>query len=105
MFKRTTGILIAMLLLAATSQAQRREMQKSVIRGDTLYTLLPPGGIPAIFSPEFLTVAEADSVYYDDEPLIVVADGNVAKGYSTWFLDGHEIVNDYINGSAITVTW
>ena len=61
--------------------------------------------IPAIFDPQFVSIAEAESLYYDNEPLIVVADGDKAKAYSIWYLDQHEIVNDYINGKAITVTW
>ena len=73
--------------------------------GHTMYTLLKPGDIPAIFDPAFISIAEAESLYYDNEPLIVVADGNKAKAYSIWHLDQHEIVNDYINGKAITVTW
>ena len=50
-------------------------------------------------------MAEADEYYIDEEPLLVVVDGGEARAYSTWHLDNHEIVNDYINGKAITVTW
>ena len=75
------------------------------IGGHTMYTLLKPGDIPAIFEPEFIDFSRADSFYYADEPLIVVVEGAEARGYSIWHLDRHEIVNDYINGRAITVTW
>lgn len=98
-------IAIAFLLLPALLLAQRPEPEKTEIKGHTMYTLMPPGGIPAIFEPEFITTAEADSSYYPNEPLIAVIDGGEAKAYSTWHLDHHEIVNDYINGKAITVTW
>jgi len=91
--------------LSLPGYAQRREPKKTEIRGETMYTLMPPGGIPAIFEPEFISIKEAEPLYYPEEPLLVVADGDVAKGYSTWHLDHHEIVNDYINGKAITVTW
>ena len=70
-----------------------------------MYTLLEPGGIPAIFEPEFVSVSEAESNYYPDEPLLVVVRGDDARGYSTWHLDRHEIVNEQINGAAIAVTW
>lgn len=92
-------------MLAQFALAQRKEPEKREVRGHTMYTLLEPGDIPAIFEPEFITIAEADSMYYDREPLIVVTSGDETKGYSTWHLDHHEIVNDYINGTAITVTW
>ncbi len=85
--------------------AQRPQPKKTEILGHTMYTLLKPGDIPAIFDPQFISTTEAESLYYDDEPLIVVTDGSKAKAYSIWHLDQHEVVNDYINGKAITVTW
>ena len=93
------------LLLASPTAAQRPEPKKTEVHGHTMYTLMEPGGIPAIFEPTFLPVAQADSLYYSDEPMIAVVDGSEAKAYSIWHLDQHEIVNDYINGKAITVTW
>lgn len=94
-----------LLLPALTALAQRPEPEKTEIDGHTMYTLMKPGGIPAIFDPQFISAGEADSFYYEDEPLMVVTSGNETKGYSTWHLDNHEIVNDYIDGTAITVTW
>lgn len=122
--KTVPALLALAVLIGVTSgpSAQRREMQKRVVRGDTLYTLLKPGDIPGIFEPEFITVAEAaesvfvaDSThtdggqrfprYFDQEPLMVVVGESEVKAYSAWHLDGHEVVNDYIDGGAITVTW
>jgi len=96
---------ITVLLLVAVSFGQGRQAVETEIQGHTMYTLLKPGDIPAIFDPEFVSVTAAESLYYDDEPLLVVAGENEVKGYSTWHLDRHEIVNDYIDGDAITVTW
>jgi uncharacterized protein DUF3179 len=97
------SIVILMFPLIAT--AQRPEPIETEVDGHTMYTLLNPGDIPAIFDPEFISISTAESLYYPDEPLIVVTDGELAKGYSTWHLDHHEVVNDYINGQAITITW
>lgn len=103
---KPTLILISYLLLAATSAlSQRPEPKKTEIQGHTMYTLLKPGDIPAIFEPEFVSAKEAESTYYPDEPLLVVVRGDDARGYSTWHLDQHEIVNEQINGAAIAVTW
>ncbi len=103
---RMSKVVIILLLLAPSLLvAQRPKPKETEIKGHTMYTLLPPGGIPAIFEPEFVPISEADASYYANEPLIAVADGDEAKAYSTWHLDHHEIVNDYINGKAITVTW
>ena len=99
-------ILIIILLFAVqTSFAQKSKPEKTEVHGHTMYTLMNPGDIPAIFEPEFISVSEAEYIFYPNEPLIVVTDGDEIKGYSTWYLDAHEIVNDYINGKAITVTW
>ena len=92
-------------LLVSSVHTQRPEPKKTELRRHTMYTLLEPGGIPAIFEPEFVSMTVADSFYYDDEPLIAVSSGNVAHGYSTWHLDHHEIVNDVLEGTAIAVTW
>ena len=97
--------LLLCVMSTAEAQQKRPEPKKTEIRGHTMYTLLKPGDIPAIFDPEFISVAEADSFYHDVEPLIAVVVGDDARGYSTWHLDNHEVVNDIIAGSAIAVTW
>ena len=101
----TLALVSLVAIIAAPSFAQRPEPKKTEVRGHTMYMLMEPGGIPAIFEPEFVSIKTADSFYYDDEPLIAVSSGNVARGYSTWHLDHHEIVNDYLEGTAIAVTW
>jgi hypothetical protein len=92
-------------LLPAALPAQQREIKETEVHGHTMYTLLKPGDIPAVFEPKYIPVSNADEYYYPDEPLIAVVDGGEAKAFSTWHLDHHEVVNDYINGKAITVTW
>ncbi|HHI02735.1 MAG TPA: DUF3179 domain-containing protein [candidate division Zixibacteria bacterium] len=106
--KLTIDLVLLILILTVCSDismAQRPKPKETEIKGHTMYTLLKPGDIPAIFKPEFISISEADEYYYPDEPLIVVVDGEEARAYSTWHLDHHEIVNDYINGKSITVTW
>jgi len=101
-----TVVLIFILTLGFNiSMAQRPQPKETEIKGHTMYTLLKPGDIPAIFEPEFISISEADKFYFPEEPLIIVVDGGEARAYSTWHLDHHEIVNDYINGKSITVTW
>jgi hypothetical protein len=97
--------LLSVLLVFASSVLGQRKMTETEVRGHTMYTLLAPGAIPPILEPKFINADSAAQLYHDDEPLIVVVDGDQAKGYSIWHLDQHEIVNDYINSRAITVTW
>ncbi len=73
--------------------------------GDPMYTVLPPGAIPALVKPEFLNGKRASAQMYPNEPVIGVLLGGEAKAYSMWHLDAHEIVNDILFGKAIAVTW
>ncbi len=103
---QATALALALGALgASTSQAQRPKPEMRPLAGDTLYTVLKPGAIPAIFKPEFVSATKARTLYYDDEPMMVVRAGDEVKAYSIWHLDGHEVVNDHIGGAAIAVTW
>lgn len=95
------------------SQAHRPEAAPSEglstpdeIEGEVLVTVLPPDSLPAIDDPEFVTADEADAFMDPDETVlgVVGADGTT-KCYSAWQLDGHEIVNDVLDGRPITATW
>ena len=70
-----------------------------------MVTLLPRDGIPAIDSPRFLTVEEANRTYNDDELVIGVEFDGDARAYSIPLLSNHEIVNDTVGGVKIAVTW
>jgi hypothetical protein len=100
-------LIVVLLATCAGSStwAQSREMSKSVILGDTMYTLMQPGAIPAIFAPEFVGVEQASSTYAADEPLLVVSHAGDVRGYSTWHLDRHEVVNDRFDELPLAVTW
>src|SRR5687767_2172285 len=76
----------------------------SSLHGDPVETLLPPDAIPAIDSPQFVPADQADFMRLDEPVVGLLIDG-VAKAYSTWYLDHHEIVNDTVSGSPVAVTW
>ena len=63
------------LIVAVSAQAQRPKPKETMIGGHTMYTLMEPGGIPAIFDPEFIPVASADSFFFGDEPMLAIAVG------------------------------
>lgn len=102
-YLKLSMILVVALALAGSVQSQKPKETR--VEGHTMYTLMEPGAIPAIFDPQFVSVNEAESLYYENEPLMVVTAGGETKGYSTWHLDRHEVVNDYIGGRPIAVTW
>lgn len=103
--KKYIFIFSILLLFSPITHGQRTFLGKKLIQGHTLYTLLKPGDIPAIFNPLFIDIREASELYYDKEPLMVVVANGKAKAYSTWHLDQHEVVNDIISGTNIVATW
>ena len=80
------------------------QITEAVIDGDVAVQVLPKDSIPAIDVPQFVRASDA-TFMRDDEIVIGVTDGTNAKAYSTWLLDGHEIVNDTIGSTPISVTW
>lgn len=65
--------------------------------------LLPRGGIPAVFDPQFVSADEAD-ISDDAWVLGVVIDGE-ARAYSLNLLNHHEIVNDYFGERPVAAVW
>jgi hypothetical protein len=63
------------------------------------------GAIPAISAPAFVDVETATASYAADEPLLVVSRAGDVRGYSTWHLDHHEVVNDRFDDLPLAVTW
>jgi hypothetical protein len=96
----------ALALLASPAAAERPEPEiHGVFDGDPMYTLLPPGGIPAITSPTYVTGDAAEAQMSADEPVIGVALDGEAICWSAWQLDAHEIVDDVVAGRSIAATW
>ena len=70
-----------------------------------IITLLPRNAIAAIDKPRFLSVAEANESYSDDELVLGVDFNGDARAYSVPMLSSHEIVNDTVGDVKISVTW
>jgi Protein of unknown function (DUF3179) len=79
--------------------------EPDVIQGSPILTVLPVDAIRAIDNPRYVSVAEADRFMRPDEPVLGITDGKVAKAYSTWQLNHHEIVNDGLGELPLAVTW
>lgn len=78
--------------------------QVAQLEGERVYSLIQPDRIPAIDTPELVPATAADFMADDELVLGVVRDG-VAKAYSLWHLDRHEIVNDWLGDAPIAATW
>lgn len=64
----------------------------------------PKDGIPAIDAPKFVSVADVDFLA-DREPVIVLEVGGEVRGYPIQILIWHEIVNDTVAGTPVSVTF
>lgn len=65
--------------------------------------LLPRGGIPAIFDPQFVPVDKAQ--ISDDAWVLGVVVGGEARAYSLNLLNSHEIVNDRVGNIPFAAVW
>ncbi len=68
-------------------------------------TLLPKDAIPAIDDPKFASAGDADAFMQPDEMVIGLNIRGDKRAYSVPLLSSHEIVNDVVGGSAVSVTW
>jgi len=75
-----------------------------LVDGSPMYRLIPRGWISPVDRPRFVDAADVDFLQ-DEEPVIVVEHAGQTRVYSTWYLDGHEVVNDTIGDKHLAVTW
>ena len=65
----------------------------------------PRDGIPAVDLPRYVSTGEAAEWLDPDEPVIAVARGGEARAYPLQILIWHEIANDELGGTPISVTF
>ncbi len=64
----------------------------------------PRDGIPSIDNPEFIAVADEDSIP-DREPVISLVVNGDARAYPLRIMMWHEIANDVVGGTPVAVTY
>jgi hypothetical protein len=109
---RTLTLLLCISLAATgTTHAQlgsdwSTDFSKHTVPLDEIVSGGPPkDGIPAVDNPRFVTVRDADRWLAGREPVVVVAVGHEAKAYPLQILIWHEIVNDEVGGTPISITY
>ena len=65
----------------------------------------PPDGIPAIDSPVFESVSDADGWLGSDWPIMFFENNGVARAYPLAILIQHEIVNDVVGDTPVSLTF
>jgi hypothetical protein len=84
----------------------RTDFSKHSVPYDEIMSGGPPkDGIPALTTPEFTTVSEADQWLQPKEPVILLEMGGDARAYPIQILMWHEIVNDVVGGVPVAVTF
>jgi carotenoid cleavage dioxygenase-like enzyme len=89
------ALLLGSMLLATVARAE--DVPEDVMM------LLPRGGIPAVFEPEFVPADEAD--IDDDAWVLGVVINGEAHAYSLNLLNHHEVVNDNFGGLPVAAVW
>ncbi|MDX5585434.1 MAG: DUF3179 domain-containing protein [Aureibaculum sp.] len=64
-------------------------------------------GVPSIDNPKFIdrTYTINGSLLDDDDLVIGIAKGNDVRAYPHYILDWHEIVNDFIDGQVVAISY
>lgn len=79
---------------------------KYIINPDEIISGGPPkDGIPSIDNPKFVSVQEADQWIQDNELVLAIIYKDVKRVYPLQILVWHEIVNDFIAGDPILITY
>ena len=65
----------------------------------------PKDGIPSIDNPKFVSVEEADQWIQDNELVLAIIYKDVKRVYPLQIMVWHEIVNDFIAGDPILITY
>lgn len=73
--------------------------------GEIMSGGVPRDGIPAIDDPKFVSQQDAAEWLSPQEPVIALDIGGEARAYPLQILIWHEIVNDTLNGQAVSVTF
>jgi hypothetical protein len=77
----------------------------AVVEGDPIVRVLRKNAIRSIDRPRMISAVEAAELLVDHEPVLGVHDGERARAYPLWYLDAHEIVNDWLGDVPIAATW
>jgi hypothetical protein len=98
------ALMLALVLLARTAVGSGQlETPVEEIPPPGVEQLMPRGGIPAVFQPDFVAASEAEIP--DDAWVLGVAIGGEARAYSLNLLNSHEVVNDRIGEENFAAVW
>ncbi len=80
-------------------------MEPSTLRERAVSGGPPKDGIPSIDDPQFVSVEEASGQINPGDPVFGLATGSTVKAYPQSILVLHEICNDIVDGTPVSVTY
>ena len=93
---------IASVLGSAVARADAGDMQ--IDAREIVRHVVPRDAIPALVMPKYDTIADAGYMRPDDRVIALDFQGR-QLAYPTRILDHHEIVDDFVNGEPILITY
>lgn len=103
MMKRTGTLLLTLLLTSPASIAADRVA--TTLENGLLFRLVEPEKIHRMEQPGFVSLALAQGFMGEFEPVVGVTDGEHAKAYSAWLMEGYSVINDKLGDRPMVVTW
>jgi hypothetical protein len=98
-------IIVSALLFGAFWILTAFNLDNAIVPREEILSGGPPkDGIPAILKPQFVSPQSADFLL-DEDPVIGVKIGEIARAYPIKILNWHEVVNDTIDDTPLVVTF
>jgi len=99
------NIIVTALLFGAFWILTAFNLDNAVVPREEILSGGPPkDGIPAILKPQFVDAQSADFLLDEDQVLGVLI-GGIARAYPIKILNWHEVVNDTIEDTPLVVTF
>ncbi len=98
-------IIVSALLFGAFWILTAFNLENTIVPREEILSGGPPkDGIPAILKPQFVGPQSADFLL-DEDQVIGVEIGGIARAYPIRILNWHEVVNDTIDNTPLVVTF
>ena len=102
--RRRTCIVLASLLLPVSVSAQ--EATECIVpKEQVIGTSVGPDGKPSLTSPEVVEAAACDDFMFADDLVLGILINGEARAYPHNVLWWHEVINDFLGGSPVLVTF
>jgi len=104
-FSAVFGLLPIMVngAVAKNEQPSKEELEKEYYSNS--FRAAPRDAFPVLFNPPMGNVKDGDGILQPNEWVIGIALKDEAKAYPVDVMGFHELINDVVGGTPITVCW